>query len=127
MSNFDEYNPETDPVLIAYQNAMEMGDYEAALRIQVGLNSEAINYAAQGAAQEAYAQGQQDGFAEGAAQVAQRSPEEQAEVDARYRQFLGQPEPEAEPTPQQKAAQAIVDAAHSDSYEWRLKQAFRKD
>jgi hypothetical protein len=34
------YNPSTDPLLIAYQNAMENGDYQAALAIQLGLTQQ---------------------------------------------------------------------------------------
>ncbi|SRR6266536_4723270 len=123
----DYYNPDADPVLIAYQNAMEVGDYEEALRISVGLNQDALSHVAQGAAQEGYAQGRQEGFAEALASQPPRSQEEQAEADARYRRFLGEPEPEAEPSAADKARAAIRAAAYDDSYEQKLKAAFRKD
>jgi hypothetical protein len=121
MSSFG-YDPDADPVLIAYQTAMENEDYSTALRIAADLNQEAVTSAAEGA----YQVGLEQGFAQAAAQAPPRSPEEQAEVDRRYAAFLGQPPAEPELTPQQKAAKAIVDTHHSSNYEFLLKKAFEK-
>ncbi|SRR6266536_978695 len=121
MSSFG-YDPDADPVLIAYQTAMEDGDYSTALRIAADLNRDAVAYAAEGA----YAQGREEGFLEAAAQSPQRSPEEQAETEKRYAAFLGMKEPGQELTPGEQAAKAIVDTHHSENYEVLLKRAFEK-
>lgn len=42
------YDPSQDPMLLAYEQAMENGDYRAALAIQVGLNQAAVAQAVQG-------------------------------------------------------------------------------
>lgn len=44
-----QYDPSQDPMLLAYEQAMENGDYRAALAIQVGINQAAVRQAMEGA------------------------------------------------------------------------------
>jgi hypothetical protein len=110
------YSDNSDPLAEAFGQALENGDYETALALQVGLNQGV----AQAVAQQAYAEGHAAGQAAG---QPQQPPPDEGKVQEAYRGFLESREALDQP---KSPAQKIVDAHHADSYESKVRKGLFK-